>query len=88
MKRKVDFVMKNVGGENLLVPIGNQVMDLNGMITLNETGAFVWDLLADECTENELAKAVASQFDIEIEAAQVDVEIFLEGISKMGLLEE
>ena len=39
MKRKDDFILQNVGGENLLVPLGAQVMDLNGLVTLNGTGA-------------------------------------------------
>ena len=37
MKRKADFIMQNVGGENLLVPLGAQVMDLNGLVILNDT---------------------------------------------------
>ena len=45
MKRKDDFILQNVGGENLLVPLG-EVMDLNGLVTLNGTGACVWEHLA------------------------------------------
>ena len=46
MKRKTDFIMQNVAGENLLVPLGARMMDLNGLITLNDTAACVWELLA------------------------------------------
>ena len=45
MKRKADFMMENVGGEYLIVPLGAQVMDMNGIITLNATGAHLWELL-------------------------------------------
>ena len=52
-------MMQSVGGENLLVPLGARVMDLNGLITLNNTAACVWELLAQERTLDELTAAVA-----------------------------
>jgi hypothetical protein len=87
MKRKADFMMQNVSGENLLVPLGAQVMDLNGLITLNDTAACVWELLAQECSLDELAAAVAERFDVAAEIARADVQTFLDEIAKIGLLE-
>lgn len=87
MKRKDDFMMQNVGGENLLVPLGAQVMDLNGLIILNDTGACVWELLARERTADELASAVAEQFDVDAATARADVRAFLDEIAKLGLLQ-
>jgi hypothetical protein len=86
MKRKADFLMQNVGGENLLVPLGAQVMDLNGLITLNDTGACVWELLAQERTADELAIAVAAQFEVDAATARADVQTFLDDIAKLGML--
>ena len=87
MKRKADFMMQNVGGENLLVPLGTQVMDLNGLITLNDTAAYVWELLAEEHSLDELAGAVVEQFDVDPESAHVDVQTFVDEITRLGLLE-
>lgn len=87
MKRKADFMMQNVGGENLLVPLGAQVMDLNGLITLNDTAAYVWERLAEERTLDELAAAVAKRFDVALEIARADVQTFVDEIAKIGLLE-
>lgn len=87
MKRKLDFMLQNVAGENLLVPLGAQVMDLNGLITLNETAACVWELLAQERTLDELAAAVTERFDVAVEIARADVRTFVNDIAKMGLLE-
>ncbi len=87
MKRKADFIMQNVGGENLLVPLGAQVMDLNGLITLNDTAACVWELLAQERTADELTAAVAERFDVTPERARVDVQTFVDEIAKMGVIE-
>ena len=88
MKRKADFIMQNVGGENLLVPLGAQVMDMNGLIILNDTGACVWELLAQDRTVDELASAVAEQFDVDAATAHADVQAFLDEIARLGLLEQ
>jgi hypothetical protein len=88
MKRKDDFVLQNVGGEYILVPIGQRVLDLNGIITLNPTGHHVWELLAKHRSVEELTAGVVEHFDIDPERARADIKIFLEEISRMGLLEE
>jgi hypothetical protein len=87
MKRKADFMMQNVGGENLLVPLGAQVMDLNGIITLNDTAACVWELLAEERSLDELTAAVAERFDVAAGIARDDVRTFVDEITRLGLLE-
>ncbi len=87
VKRKKDFILHNVAGEYLLVPIGSQVMNLNGLITLNSTAAFVWEMLAEDCSENEIAGAVSEKFNINIASAGRDVNAFLDEIRDMGLLE-
>lgn len=87
MKRKNDFVMQSVDGETLLVPIGAQVMELNGLIMLNDTGTFVWELLAADRSLDELTTAVAERFDVDPETAITDVRTFVDEIVKMGLLE-
>jgi len=87
MKRKADFLMENVGGEYLLVPLGAQVVDMNGIITLNATGSYVWELLEEERSAAELAVAVAERFDVDSERARADVDLFLEKIGELGMLE-
>jgi hypothetical protein len=87
MKREENFIMKIVGGENLLVPLGAQVMNLNGLIILNDTGRCVWELLAEERSLDELTTTVAKRFDVAAEIARADVQTFLNEIAEMGLLE-
>lgn len=87
MKRKVDFMMQNIGGENLLLPLGAQVMDMNGLVTLNDTAGFVWELLAHERSLDELTTAVAERFDVIPERAHADVRAFVDEITRLGLLE-
>ena len=47
MNVKLDFVLREIAGETLLVPAGKTALDLNGMLTLNETGAALWRMLPE-----------------------------------------
>lgn len=87
MRRKADFIMQNVGGENLLVPLGAQVVDTNGLIVLNSTGACLWELLAEDRSVDELTEALVTSFDIDAQCANADVQRFVDEITRIGLLE-
>lgn len=87
MRRKDDFLMHEVDGESILVPLGSQVVDMNGLITMNSTGSFVWSLLDLDRSEDELVVAVIERFDVDIERASADIRAFLDEISRMGLLQ-
>ena len=47
MKIKNGFILRNVSDAYVVVAVGEAAKDFNGMITLNETGAFLWKTLAD-----------------------------------------
>lgn len=87
MKRRDDFVMRNVGGENMLVPIGSKVMDLNGIVILNDVATYIWEFLSADVTMEELVLAVVSRFDIDKETAKADIQTFINKSSMIGFLE-
>ena len=87
MKRKADYKMQRIGGEHLLVPLGGEVTVLNGFVTLNETAAWIWEMLAEERSLNELTVAVAERFDVGPGIAFYDVKNFVGQIDGLGLLE-
>jgi len=87
MRRKDNFVMQNVGGENLLVPLGAQVMDMNAIITLNATSSYIWSLLDKDRSIDELATAVSERFEVDSARARADIEKFIEEITGLGLIQ-
>jgi hypothetical protein len=87
MKRREDFLLQNVGGQDLLVPIGAKVMDMNALITLNATGRRVWELLAEDRSVEYLVAQVVEEFDVDLERARADVQAFLDDLGRLGLLE-
>jgi hypothetical protein len=87
MKRSEDFLLQNVGGQDLLVPIGARVLDMNSLITLNATGRRVWELLAEDQSLEYLVAQVVERFDVDQERARADVQAFLDDLGRLGLLE-
>ncbi len=86
MKLKDGFVLRSVGGHSIVVPVGAQTVDFNCMITLNETGAFLWQLLQEERTAQELTQALLGEYEVEPAIAEADVARFIEKLQQAELL--
>ena len=77
LKRNPDFVSRAVAEQMVLVPVTRQAADLESVFTLNEVGAFIWQALEEPVTEQDLARAVAEEYEVDEEQALADVEEFL-----------
>lgn len=88
MKIKKGFTVRNIAGSDIVVPVGNAEKIFNGMITLNESGAFFWNALLKDTTVDEVVKKVTSEYDVDEERAKADVEKFIEQLRKNNLIEE
>ena len=84
MKIKEGFILREVAGDTIAMPGGE--MELNAMITLNETGAFLWKLLETETTEEELATAIVKQYGVDNETAKTAVHNFVEKLKEHEFL--
>ena len=87
MKIRNGFMLRKVGGQNVVVAVGAASRDFNCIIKLNETGAFLWELLKSERTPEELTEALLAEYDIDRETASADVESFAERLSRAELLD-
>lgn len=82
LKAKKGFLLRKLGPEYMVVAIGEASKSFNGMIRMNETGAFYWKELEKGTTEDDLVAKTLERFtDVEEEAARKDVHDFLESIS-------
>ncbi|WP_448921661.1 PqqD family protein [Eubacterium sp.] len=88
MKIKKGFTVRNIAGSDIVVPVGNAEKIFNGMITLNESGAFFWNALLKDTTVDEVVKKVTSEYDVDEERAKADVEKFIERLRENNLIEE
>ena len=88
MQIKSGFMLKEVAGTNVVVPVGENSVDFNAMITLNESGAFLWQQLAEDCSLESLVEAMTKEYDVDAETAKKDINSFLGVIRNAGLLNE
>ena len=86
MKIKLDFVLREIAGDLLLVPAGQTALDLNGMIILNEVGGEVWKLLPKVADEEELISRLLEEYDVEEAVLRKDVEAFLGELRALNIL--
>ncbi len=88
MRTNKDFVKRNIGGENILVAVGDASQIFNGMISLNTVASFIWDNV-DECGDvDKLVKRVLETFEIDEETARTDVEGFTGEFMQLGMIIE
>jgi hypothetical protein len=88
MKTKKGFMLRSVVDTHIVVPIGQASVDFNGLITLNETGAFLWEHLAEGCSYDELLNALLSEYDVAEDEARKGIDSFLETARNAGVIEE
>ena len=77
MKIKDGFLLRQVAGQNVVLPVGGD-LDLNMMITLNESGAFLWERLQNETTQEALVQALLAEYDVDPQTAADCVAEFIQ----------
>ena len=86
MKIKDGFMLRKVGGQNVVVAVGKASRDFNGIIRLNDTGVFLWQKLQQETSEEQLLAALTAEYDIGEEQANSDIAEFVAALRKAALL--
>jgi hypothetical protein len=81
-----DVVTRKTGNEYVLVPVTNNIADMNSVYTLNETGAFIWEQIDGKKSVAEIVAALTEEYDIEKDAAEEDVMIFIQDLKKYLIL--
>lgn len=87
MKIKGDFVIKEMAGSTVVIPVGAQVMDFNGMLKLNDTGAFLFSNLKTDTTYEALVNKLLEEYDVTQEKAEQDVTAFVNKLKEADLIE-
>lgn len=88
MKIKDGFLLRQVGDNHVVVPVGIQTVDFRCIITLNEVGAFLWQKMTVDCTVADLVEALLAEYDVTADIATADVERFVASLREKNLLDE
>ena len=72
----------------MIIPTGRTVRSLDGLITVNEVGADLWNMLQSEVTFDDLLREILTIYDVDEETAEEDIREFLDTLRERGILDE
>ncbi len=88
MKINGKFIMREIAGETILVPVGETSIRLSGVISLNEAAIVIWKGLENGKDREAIVKDILEEYDVSEETARADLEEFLAILEKNQLLED
>lgn len=88
MKIKDTFILRTVAGNNIVLPVGASSETFSGMMTLNESGVFLWNSLKNDISMDDLINSMLSEYNVSADQAKEDAEEFVKSLRSAGVLEE
>jgi len=88
MKVKKGFLLREIGDSHIVVPIGERVIEFKGLMTLNDTGYFIWQCLANDISYEQLLSSILEEYAIDQTTAKAGLDEFLNSARDSGVLEE
>lgn len=88
MKIKDGFTLRNIAGCEIVVPVGNAIKIFNGMITLNDSASFFWQLMQKDTDVEQMVKRTTEEYEVSEDKAKEDIENFISLLKENNLIEE
>ena len=86
MKLKKQFVLREIVGEAVLVPIGESAARFNGLLTVNELGKFIWENIESSKDEDELLQRILDEYEVDGDVAKDDLDEFLGKLKEIDII--
>jgi hypothetical protein len=87
MKIKSDFILKQIAGSYVVVPVRRRAVDFSGIVKMSESGAFLWKILAEGADRDMLIAALLGEYEVDEATAAADVDRFITKLKEADLLE-
>lgn len=88
MKIKDGYILKDVAGSKIVIATGAQRLNFNGVITFNDVGAEVFNMLNGENSLEDIVAKISADYNAPIEVVRADVEKLIEKMRKNNLIDE
>ncbi len=81
------FKLRQICGENVVVPEGADLVNFNKMLSLNETAAFLWkSVVGKDFNEKTLSELLVQEYEIDENRALEDVRSLLSKWQEVGVV--
>lgn len=87
MKLKNDFVLRQVAGAWVVLPLGAETLNFSGMLQLNDSGVLLWKTLEAGGDKKALVDALLEEYNVTAERAAADVDLFLKKLVDAGCMQ-
>jgi len=88
LKIKEGFMLREVAGQWLVVPLGERVVEFSGIMTLSESGAVLWRKMEQDVSSEEMIATILAEYNVDEETAKTDVLEFIDKLREKSLIEE
>lgn len=86
MKIREGFILRKIGDDIIVVPVGKASADFHGMIKLNNTAAAIWECIAEGKNEDEIVATLLDKYEVSDDDARKAVKATVDTLSKAGVL--
>ena len=87
MRIKDGYILHEIAGNYVVIGVLQNVVNMNGLTTVNEVGALLWKKLEEGATEEELLAAVLAEYEVDAQTAAKDIKDFLDKLDHHKILE-
>lgn len=88
MKISKEFILREIAGEYILVPVGKTALTFNGLVTVNEVGALIWDMLEKGSDVSTIVNGILDEYDVDEQTATADVLEFISYLKSNNIIDD
>lgn len=82
-KKKTECIIREIDSHFVLVPLADNIANMNKMYNLNELGAYIWNLIDGNNSNQQIAEKIIAEYNVDLETAIKDVNNFILKISDL-----
>lgn len=87
MRISGEYIVREIAGEHILIPVGAAAMKINGLITMDEVGLFIWNCMEKGKDKDSILHDILDEYDVDEERAKNDLDSFIKNLQEAGLIE-
>lgn len=87
MKLKHGFMLREIAGQWVVIPLGARTVEFNAILNLSETAALIWKMIENGIDEEAIVDRITQEYDVETDVAIEDYRSFVKDLISKGLLE-
>ena len=88
MKISKEFILREIAGEYILVPVGKTALTFNGLVTVNEVGALIWGMLEKGSDVSTIVNGILDEYDVDEQTATADVLEFITYLKSNNIIDD